>query len=87
MSRLKHNATANLQAFGQSGFRYLTAGQFTEDATVAITALEDTTVTTATAVGDALTSIVIPAGVTVYGAFSRVDVVAGRAVAYLTVVG
>lgn len=82
MSKLFRNSDANLQAFGQQGFDYVTTGTINADTYIAITALEDATITATATVGDSLTSVVVPAGVTVYSRFSSITVEAGKILAY-----
>ena len=82
MSKLFRNSDANLQALGQQGFDYVTTGTINADTYIAITALEDATITATATVGDSLTSVVVPAGVTVYSRFSSITVEAGKILAY-----
>jgi len=81
------NATPNFQrqVLGQKGFRKLTTGQNSPDGEFirAITVLADASITTISEAGDSLSSESIPAGVTIYGLFSRVTVVSGNVLAYI----
>lgn len=83
------NATPNFQrqVLGQKGFRYLnaTGTNFTPvgEHSRAVTALEECTITLIAENGDNLSSIVVPAGVTIYGLFSQLAVTAGRAIVYI----
>lgn len=72
----------NQSAVGDYGFRYLTTGDSTSDSCRAIQALEDSSVTTTTSSGDALTEVIIPTGTVVWGKFDSVSVVAGKVIAY-----
>lgn len=69
-------------AVGDYGFAYLTTGGSASDSCRAIQALEDSSVTTTTSVGDALTEVIIPTGTVVWGKFDSVSVVAGKVIAY-----
>ena len=82
MGKLFRQGDANLQSFGQSGFDYVTTGTIDTDTYIAITALEDATITATAEVGDSLTSVVVPAGVTVYSRFTSITVVSGKILAY-----
>jgi len=81
------NATPNFQrqVLGQKGFRKIstggsgTAGEHYR----AITALDYTTITVSSESGDDLSSVEIPAGVTIYGLFDSVSVTTGLVVAYI----
>jgi hypothetical protein len=72
----------NQAAVGDYGFRYLTTSESTSDSCRAIQALEDSSVTTTTTSGDALTEVIIPTGTVVWGKFDSVSVVAGKVIAY-----
>lgn len=67
---------------GDYGFRALTTGQSTSDSCRAIQALEDSSVTTTTSTGDALTEVIIPTGTVIWGKFDSVSCVAGSVIAY-----
>jgi len=82
MGKLFRQGDANLQSFGQSGFDYVTTGTIDTDTYIAITALEDATITATAEVGDSLTSVVVPAGVTVYSRFTSITVASGKILAY-----
>lgn len=69
-------------AVGDYGFRHLVTGESTSDSCRAIQALEDSSVTTTTASGDALTDVIIPTGTVVWGKFDSVSCVAGSIIAY-----
>ena len=75
-----------LLAFGQFGSEYIVAGE-TGTATIvykANTVLEAASLTLTQIKGDAtLTTIPVPAGVTIYGLFTAVSVVSGKVLAYI----
>lgn len=81
-NKLVHNYNANLQAFGQSGFDYVTTGTIDTHTYVAISVLEDASISTAAAGGDSLSSVTIPKGMTIYGKFSSITVSSGKILAY-----
>lgn len=81
-NNLFRNGDANLQAFGQAGFDYATTGTINAHTYIAITALEAATINATSEVGDSLSSVAIPAGVTVYGRFSSITVSSGKILAY-----
>lgn len=76
--------TGNFQQslVGDYGFSYLTTGGSETASFRAIQALEDSSVTTTTTVGDALTEVIIPTGSVIWGKFDSVAVVAGKVIAY-----
>jgi hypothetical protein len=80
----------NQQTFGAAGFKLISSasGTITGDF-VAITALEDVSVTTISATtGDNLGSaITFPAGLTIYGEFTSVNISGGRVIAYYRALG
>ena len=80
------NTNYEKQAFGENGSEYIIAGA-TGTANVtykAITALEAASLTLVQGAGDTtLTTIPVPAGVTVYGLFTSVSVVSGKVLAYI----
>jgi len=85
IQRLQHTSEHRLQTFGQAGFELITsASGATPGDFVAITALEDVSVTTVSAtVGDDLGSAVtIPKGLTIYGKFDSITISAGKLIAY-----
>lgn len=67
---------------GDYGFNHLTTGESTSDSCRAIQALEDSSVTTTTSAGDALTEVIIPTGTVVWGKFDSVSCVTGSVIAY-----
>lgn len=69
-------------AVGDYGFKHLVTGESTSDSCRAIQALEDSSVTTTTSSGDALTDVIIPTGTVVWGKFDSVSCVAGSIIAY-----
>ena len=87
MSYENVNATPNFQrqVLGQKGLRSVraggtgTSGEFYR----AITVLADAVISTTAEAGDSLSSVTIPAGVTVYGLFSSVSVTSGEVLAYI----
>ena len=87
MSYENVNATPNFQrqVLGQKGLRTVraggagTSGEFYR----AITVLADAVISTTAEAGDNLSSVTIPAGVTVYGLFSSVSVTSGEVLAYI----
>lgn len=82
-NKLVHNYNANLQAFGQSGFDYVTTGTINSHTYIAISALEDASISaTSAGGGDSLSSVTIPKGMTIYGKFSSITVSSGKILAY-----
>lgn len=87
MSYENVNATPNFQrqALGQKGLRVLgaagtgQAGEFYR----AITVTDDAVLNLTAESGDNLVAVAIAAGITVYGLFSAVTVVSGKALAYI----
>jgi len=81
------NATPNFQrqVLGQKGLRKISAGGSgtSQEFYRAITVLADTVISTTADSGDSLSSVSIPAGVTVYGLFSSVSVTSGEVLAYI----
>jgi hypothetical protein len=83
------NATPNFQrqVLGQKGFRFLDSagtnftpvGEFTR----AFTALEQCTLTLTAESGDNLSSVTVPAGVTIYGLWSQLAITTGKAIVYI----
>ena len=88
-SNINNPANFQLQAFGQNGLRNIASGftPVTDEFYRAFTALEDSVVTATAATnvvnGDSLTSVTIPAGITIYGLFSALSVASGRVIAYI----
>jgi len=94
MATLANTSQANLQSFGQNGFNVVTntaahTGDFS-----AITILTDTVFASitgnniqlhGTSSTDALDSITIPAGVTIFGKISALQLASGSVIAYFTV--
>jgi hypothetical protein len=81
-NKLVHNYNANLQAFGQSGFDYVTTGTINTHTYIAITVLATASISVVSGGGDDLSSVSVPAGVTIYGKFSSVTVASGRVLVY-----
>ena len=81
-NKLVHNYNANLQAFGQSGFDYVTTGTINSHTYIAISALEDASISVTAGAGDDLSSVTIPKGMTIYGSFSSITVSSGKILAY-----
>lgn len=81
-NKLVHNYNANLQAFGQSGFDYVTTGTINSHTYIAITVLATASISVTSAGGDDLSSVSVPAGVTIYGKFSSITVASGRVLVY-----
>lgn len=84
---LKREFSANLQSFGQNGFKVISSPVAVNGEFVAITALSDSMVYATLPDGmsdyaDALLNDIIPAGVTVYGKFTSVAVNSGKVIAY-----
>lgn len=83
----------NQQTFGAAGFDYIAAADTGETALdfVAITILEEATVGAnkiVTTTGDDIpASVTLPAGITIYGDFTRVHLSAGKAIAYFRALG
>lgn len=81
-NKLVHDYNANLQAFGQSGFDYVTTGTINTHAYIAISALEDASISATPSAGDSLSSVTIPKGMTIYGKFTSITVSSGKILAY-----
>jgi hypothetical protein len=81
-NKLVHDYNANLQAFGQSGFDYVTTGTINSHTYIAITALEDASISTTAVGGDSLSSVTIPKGLTIYGKITSITVSSGKILAY-----
>lgn len=82
-NKLVHDYNSNLQAFGQSGFDYQSgSGTLNAHKYVAITTLESSVISTASAAGDSLGTVTIPAGLTIYGLFTEITVDSGKLLAY-----
>jgi hypothetical protein len=74
------------QSFGEYGSEYIITGETDAGETVykAITALEASSLTLTQAEGDTtLTTIPVPAGLTIYGLFASISVVSGKVLAYI----
>jgi len=92
MAKFFRDSAFNQQSFGAAGFKHITV---TTDVAgldvVAITILEAATVGAAgivTTTGDDLASgTVIPAGLTIYGDFTSIQLSAGKAIAYNRTLG
>jgi hypothetical protein len=83
---LKREFSANLQAFGQNGFK-IVGNSMVEGEFVAITALEDSVISAFIPVGmspaaDVPVSLPMPKGVTIYGKFIGVISESGKVIAY-----
>lgn len=83
---LKREFSANLQSFGQNGFK-IVGNDMVEGEFVAITAVEDSVITAFIPDGmspsaDVPTSLPIPAGLTIYGKFLGVIAEQGQVIAY-----
>jgi hypothetical protein len=87
MAGLEQGANANLQAFGQQGFDYITTGTVADQTFIAVTALENCSISVTAEKGDNLSSVAIPKGVTIYGSFSSLTVVSGKVLAYRKAIG
>jgi hypothetical protein len=87
-NRLKLNGSHNLQAFGQNGFR-IVSNQQVDGEFVAIMALVDSTISFGIPVGmDADDGTIdLKAGMTIYGKFTTVTALSGRAIAYTVTEG
>ncbi len=74
-------------ATGDYGFRLLSGGDSSTagESFRSIQALEDSVVTTTTQAGDALTSVNLTEGMTVFGKFDSVAVASGKVLAYKAV--
>jgi hypothetical protein len=85
MAKANLNVPGNFQraAFGQNGFEYLTGNAANlEGDFVAIQALSQAVVSVTVSEGDALASVTVPTGVTIYGPFKSVDLTSGTVLAY-----
>lgn len=83
---LKREFSANLQSFGQNGFK-IVGNSLVEGEFVAITAVEDSVITTFIPDGmspsaDISAGMPMPAGLTIYGKFTGVIADAGQVIAY-----
>jgi len=81
---LKREFAANLQSFGQNGFKIVSSTLVTGEF-IAITALEESVLTASIPSGmnaDAPSGLVIPAGLTIYGKFNDVVCSSGKVIAY-----
>lgn len=83
---LKREFSANLQSFGQNGFK-IVGNSMVEGEFVAITAVEDSVITALIPAGmspaaDAPASLPMPKGVTIYGKFTGVLAESGKVIAY-----
>lgn len=83
---LKREFSANLQSFGQNGFK-IAGNSMVEGEFVAITAVEDSVITALIPDGmspsaDGPTSLPMPAGLTIYGKFVGVIAETGKVIAY-----
>lgn len=83
---LKREFSANLQSFGQNGFK-IVGNSMVEGEFVAITALEDSVITALIPDGmspaaDVPAGMSMPAGLTIYGKFTGVLADAGQVIAY-----
>ncbi len=69
---------------GDYGFRYITSAStpVSGEAYRAIQVISDASVTTTTAVGDALTAVTLSEGTIIYGKFDSVSVSSGAVIAY-----
>lgn len=85
---LKREFSHNLQAFGQNGFKIVSNQQVDGDF-VAIMALVDSTISFGIPVGmDADDGTIdLKAGQTIYGKFTTVTALSGRAIAYILTEG
>lgn len=81
-NKLSQDYNANLMAFGQAGFDYVTTGTINADTYIAISALEDASISVTASAGDALSSVTIPKGLTIYGRFTSITVASGKILAY-----
>ena len=92
MAKFFRDSAVNQQTFGAAGFKHITGtSNNTGLDVVAITVLEEATVGTAgivTTTGDDLAiGTVIPAGVTIYGDFTGIELSAGKVIAYHRALG
>jgi hypothetical protein len=83
---LKREYSANLQSFGQNGFK-IVGNTMTEGEFVAITAVEDSVITALIPAGmeayaSVPTSLALTAGLTIYGKFVSVIAESGKVIAY-----
>ena len=83
-SNLTNPGNFQLASFGQKGFKKVTsstaapAGHYN-----AILVLDDAVLTCTSLNGESLTSVEVPAGVTIVGMFTVVTVASGTALAYI----
>ena len=88
MADLKFNSQTNLASFGQYGLRVLTGNATAGETFVAIQALEDSVISSDISLLDGeggdttITSLTIPAGVTIFGRFVNLEVASGKVIAY-----
>lgn len=81
-NKLSHDYNANLMSFGQAGFDYVTTGTINSHEYIAISALEDASISVTADAGDDLSSVTIPKGLTIYGRFSSITVSSGKILVY-----
>lgn len=88
MVDLKFNSQTNLASFGQYGLRILTGNATAGETFVAIQAMAESVITTNVQLLDGkggdttITSLTIPAGVTIFGKFVDLQVASGKVIAY-----
>ena len=92
MAEFFRDSAFNQQSFGAAGFKHITGtANNTSLDVVAITVLEEATVGAAgivTTTGDDLADgTVIPAGLTIYGDFTSIQLSAGKVIAYHRALG
>lgn len=85
MSKLTATSEYNAAAFGQNGFRVITSGggNVVGETYVALQALADAVVTATAENGTSPSSLSIPSGAVVYGAFTTVTAASGTVLAYI----
>lgn len=93
MAKFFRDSAVSQQTFGAAGFKYIAAADTGATALdfVAITVLEEATVGSnkiVTTTGDDIAAnATLPAGITIYGDFTRVHLSAGKAIAYYRALG
>lgn len=84
-SNLNYPSDYHNTVFGRKGFEYITSSTATTAAGKeynAIQVITSASITLTADIGDSLTSITVPAGMTIVGLFSVVSVASGSILAY-----
>lgn len=80
-SNLANPGNYQMAAFGQKGFEYLRTGSLSASGNFnAIQVIADCTLTCTASKGQSLTSVAVPAGITIVGKFTDVSITSGGGV-------